>query len=241
MIAPSRFIDIHSHFLPGIDDGAETVAESLDILRWLAGQGVTDVIATPHFVNETNYVSTRAHNQKLLKEMQEHLAEEGLAINIYLGNEIYIDGKILDLFKERKITTLAGSVYLLVELPLNDEFPNYEDHLLDLMNRGFKVVLAHPERYGIFQKDYEKAQRLREAGILFQCNLGSIIGKYGKNAQKLIKKFAKDKMIFAFGSDVHHSGRKEYFALVRKKLSKYYSEAELRQILVTNPNRIINR
>ena len=232
-------IDIHSHILPGIDDGARNFMESAEIIRELAEQGVTDIIATPHFVNESAYVSPKYDNSRLLQELKQYLKDDGINVRVYLGNEIFIDENILELINKRKISSLADSKYLLVELPLNDEFPNYEDYLLDLMNNGFVVVLAHPERYSILKEDFEKARALYEMGVLFQCNLGSITGKYGNEAKKLIKRYAKDKMIFAFGNDAHRPGKSGYISAAIKKLSKYYSQAELKKLLVTNPSKIL--
>ncbi len=232
-------IDIHSHILPGVDDGARTLTDSVEIVRELMMAGVTDVVATPHYIIDTNYVSSRFENLQIFERLKQVVADEGLKINLYLGNEIYIDNEILQLLKKNTISTMAGSRYLLVELPLNEEFPNYQDVFLELMNEGYKVILAHPERYAIVQNNYEVMEELSEMGVLLQCNLGSIVGKYGSGAKKVIKRLAKEKRIFALGSDIHHAGRGEYLRLGQKKLAKYYSEAELGKILVRNARRII--
>ena len=232
-------IDIHSHILPGIDDGARTLYDSVEIARELASQGITDIIATPHYVNETKYVSPRGHNRRLLMELRKKLAEEGVKVNVYLGNEIYIDEEIEKLIKMGKISTLADSRYLLVELPLHEKYQNYEDVLGSLLNVGYQVVLAHPERYEIVQEDYGVAKELYEMGVLFQCNLCSIVGKYGKNARKMIRKLAKDKMIFAFGSDIHRCSRTNQIKVAQRKIAKYYNGAELERVFVKNPRKIL--
>lgn len=232
-------IDTHSHILPGIDDGARELADSVRLVRELVSQGVTDIIATPHFANETIYVSPRAENLKIMNSLKEKLVDEGVDVNIYLGNEIYIDNKILELLKFGAIATLADSKYLLVELPLNGEYPNYEDLLAELMQNGYKVILAHPERYEITQNDYSVIDDLCNIGVLLQCNTGSIVGKYGKKAKKLVEKLAKDKLIFVFGSDIHHCRGGEDLKMAQKKLRKYYSEDELNQVLVKNPKKIL--
>ena len=234
-------IDIHSHILPGIDDGSRDIAESVDIVRQLARQGVTDVIATPHYMDGTSFVSPRRVNLKLLEELKQALTDEGLRVNLYLGNEIYISDNILELVKAGKMSPLAESKCLLIELPLDDEFPNYEDYLQEIMDQGYQVILAHPERYIIAQEDYEIILQLHKMGILFQCNAGSIVGRYGKSAKKVMKKMAKDKLIFALGSDIHRCGRTDYITLAEKKLAKYYTEHELRWLLVGNPRKIIGR
>lgn len=232
-------IDIHAHILPGVDDGAETYEDGVGIVKSLVAGGVTDVIATPHYINETNYMSPRSENRKLMGELKKRLKKEGIEVNLYLGNEIYIDKNILNLIKNRKIAPLAGSKYLLVELPLNDEFDGYEDVFLELMENDYKVILAHPERYVIVQEDFEIARRLHDEGVLLQCNLASITGKYGHGAKKVLQRLAKEKMIFAFGSDMHRPGRNAFWELAMKKLGKYYNERELSQVLSINPKRIL--
>ena len=239
MVKISKMIDIHSHILPGIDDGSRDIAESIDMVRKLVRQGVTDIVATPHYMDGTSFVSPRKTNLKLLEELKQALNDEGVKVNLYLGNEIYISDNMLELLKAGKMSAMADSKYLLVELPLDDEYPNYEDFLLELMNHGYKVILAHPERYTIIQKDYEVVKNLHEMGVLMQCNINSIVERYGKSAKKVVKRMAKDKLIFAFGSDIHRCGRTDYITLAEKKLAKYYTEHELRWLMVGNPKKII--
>ncbi len=241
MVTPKRIIDIHSHILPGVDDGAGDFSDSLRILKWLANQGVTDVIATPHYIDETEYNVSRKKNLSLLKKLFSLTKKEGININLYLGNEIYINDKIDILLDTNKISSLANSEYLLIELPLSGKFPNYQDYFRDLIDRGKKIILAHPERYATFQNKYELIMELADLGVLFQCNIGSILGRYGKKAKKTMRKLAKDKLIFALGSDSHRSGRKAYFNLAIKKLSRYYKNGESEEILAINPAKILKK
>lgn len=232
-------IDLHSHILPGIDDGAEDFDASLELVRELCDGGVTDVFATPHYVDETVYVSKRDHNLSLLRQLQEKIEAEKLPIRLHLGNEIYITPRILKLLETGEITTLSQSKYLLVELPMSGDFSGYEDIFLNLIRAGYNVVLAHPERYDSFQKDFALVLRLSEIGVFFQCNLGSFVGQYGKAAMKLARKMAKEKMIFALGSDIHHPRGKDFISKSISKISKYFDEMELDEILVTNPRKIL--
>ena len=231
--------DIHSHVLPGIDDGSKSFAMSLDILRGLEKQGITNLICTPHYISETKQTSTRAANQKLLKQLQEKAQKEGIDINLYLGNEIYIDRDIKKLLKAKKISALNGGKYILIELPISGEYDQYEDVLQDLKLAGWQPILAHPERYVSFQNDYSKVIDLHRIGILFQCNLGSVIGQYGKHAKKLIKHMAKENLIFCFGTDIHRPRDYSEITKAQKKLQKYYSAAELNTLLAENPAKIV--
>lgn len=232
-------IDIHSHFLPGIDDGAKTIEDSINILNELAQQGVTDVIATPHYVEETIYTSSRRRNYELLDAVRARAREAGININLYLGNEIYINNNIIQLHQLGTVSALNNTTYLLVELSLSGKYPNYEGILDELVRAGYKVVLAHPERYATVQENFEILRPLAEMGVLFQCNLGSIIGQYGKNAKKTVRRMIKENMIFAFGSDIHRVRGTDDILLAQKKLAKHYKEADLNKVLYENPSKII--
>ena len=232
-------IDIHSHILPGIDDGARTLDESVLLVRELMRYGVTDVVATPHFVNESIYTSPRKENTKLLTKLRKRLKNEGLDVKIHLGNEIYIDPEIDSLIADGLVSKMAGSKYILVELPMSGEFPNYEDIFLDLMQNGYKVILAHPERYDTFRKDFSLIEDMHRMGVLLQCNLFSLAGKYGKGSKKTMTRMAKEKMIFALGTDIHHLSHTDYYSEAMKKLRKLCTEAEIETMMVENPRLIV--
>ncbi len=232
-------IDIHSHLLPGIDDGSKSFNDSIAILQGLSEQGITDVIITPHYVNGSTYMNPVDANRELLHTLRYEVISAGIPIRTYLGNEIYIDRDIVKLIKKDKITPLANSHYLLVELPMSGDFPDYEDILASLQYAGYRVILAHPERYHTIHADYSIVERLHEQGVLFQCNLGSFIGQYGRHAQKTVKRIAKDKFIFAVGTDIHHQRDYSEIAHAKKKLAHFYKKDELHRILVDNPASII--
>ena len=232
-------IDLHSHILPGIDDGAPDIDVSVRMCEWLASQGVTDVVATPHYVDETDYTVPATRNATSVAKITEILAKNGIKLNIYLGNEIYICNEIEKLLRSGEITGLNGSKYLLIELPMSGEYPNYLDIFLELMQHGYNVVLAHPERYESFKEDFSLIEELQEAGVLFQCNLGSLVGRYGKKARKTLVKMLKNKMVFGFGSDLHRPGSTDYLIEAKKKLAKYCDSSELDDLLVRNPASIL--
>ncbi len=232
-------IDIHSHILPGVDDGARVFDESVGIVKELAAQGVTDIIATPHFVNETIYMSPCKKNQELLDKLRGFLRDDGVDVNLYLGNEIFIDDNIFQLLKGGGLKPLADSNYLLIELAFSNPVSNYEDIFASLIEKGYKVVLAHPERYPYFHDDFKKLVDLHEMGVLFQCNLGSVTGKYGKDTMKAVRRLAKEDLIFAFGNDAHHFGHNGHVKAAVKKLSKYYNEKSLKKVLEDNAKKIL--
>lgn len=170
------------------------------------------------------------------------LIKHQIPVNLYLGNEIYIDSDIIKLFKEGIISSLNDSKYLLIELPMSGENEIYYDVFLDLINMGYKVVLAHPERYISFQKDFNKVYELKEIGVLFQCNVGSILGDYGSHAKKTIKRLLKEHLITFIGTDIHHKKENYNFAEnAKKKFSKYLTEDEINDIFENNARKLLNK
>ena len=235
-------IDIHSHLLYGIDDGSRSIVESAYIIKSLSEIGYTDIILTPHFINDSSYMSTRENNLDLLDRLKVELVKHQIPVNLYLGNEIYIDSDIIKLFKEGIISSLNDSKYLLIELPMSGENEIYYDVFLDLINMGYKVVLAHPERYISFQKDFNKVYELKEIGVLFQCNVGSILGDYGSHAKKTIKRLLKEHLITFIGTDIHHKKENYNFAeKAKKKFSKYLTEDEINDIFENNARKLLNK
>jgi len=234
-------IDLHTHLLPDIDDGVQTYDESLEILEELANHGVTKLLLTPHYLPDTIYNSPRSDNLKLLSELQKATAESGIDIELHLGNEIYITPEISKLLKDKILSPLADSKYLLIELPMSGVFEGYEDIFYNLQAEGYKVILAHPERYISTQKDFSILERLHNQGILFQCNLGSIIGQYGRHAAKTLKKLAKKDLIFAFGTDTHHFRDFSEIDEAVYQLTRIYGEAKLETLLEDNPLKILHK
>ena len=114
---------------------------------------------------------------------------------------------------------------------MTGDYPGQADIFLELLRSDYKVILAHPERYVSFQNDSAGLFELYNMGVLLQCNLGSFVDQYGKAARKLVVKLAKEKMIFGFGTDIHHPRGERFLPDVKRKLTKYYSDGELEELL----------
>lgn len=233
-------IDIHSHLLYGVDDGSKSIEESIITLSNLYKIGIESVILTPHYIEDSAYNSEVKENKKRIKILENELKKNNIDINLYLGNEIYISDNILELLKEKKITSLNNSKYLLIELPMSGEYNNYIEIFKELILKGYVVVLAHPERYISFQKDFSLILELNKIGVKFQCNIESILQKYGKGSYKTIKKIAKNKMITFLATDIHNNKKDySYIDVAIKKFKKYYNDEEIRQITLLNQKDIL--
>ncbi len=234
-------IDIHSHLLFGVDDGSRTLEESVHVIKKLSEVGYTDIILTPHYINDSTYVSTREENLDVLKRLKVGLIRNNVNVNLYLGNEIYIDSEIANLLKNNIISSLNDTKYLLIELPMSGENEIYYDVFLDLINMGYKVILAHPERYISFQKDFNKIYELKELGVLLQSNIGSVLGDYGRGAKKTIKRLLKENLITFMGTDIHHNKEEYTFVLkAKKKIGKYLTQKQINNIFENNAKVLLN-
>ena len=147
----------------------------------------------------------------------------------------------MDLLKNREIYSLNGTPYLLIELPMSGEYGGYLELFNYLNEQGCKVVLAHPERYLSFQKDYKKVDEVLSTGVLLQSNIESILGKYGSSAKKMIKRLLKEKKITFLATDIHHK-KHDYndFNKAKKMMLKYISESEYEMLVNINPSKLLN-
>ena len=234
--------DIHSHILFDVDDGSKTIEESTELLKKLHKVGFNNVILTPHYIKDSEYSSKNKEKKQKINELKEELIKQNIDINIFLGNEIFINNEIYELIKEGEIHTLNNTRYILVELPFHNEIVNLEDIIYELKIKGLIPIIAHPERYSYFQNNYKEVDRLREEGFLFQGNYASILGYYGKDAQKLLKYMLKKQYIDYLGTDIHRTAKtyvKENFKKIEKNILKI-TKKEYYQEIKDNCDNLVN-
>lgn len=215
-IFPENFVDIHSHLLPGIDDGAKTLEESITLIKKMYGYGIKNFICTPHIM-EGVWENTPTTIQNSLEKVKNHLHEIGLNdINISAAAEYMLDNNFSSLLKNEPLLTLKDR-YLLVEMSyLNAPFNLYEQ-LFEIQIAGYLPILAHPERYGFFHTSFEEFKKLKDAGCLFQLNLLSLSNYYGKDVQNCALKLLKENMYDFVGSDTHHLRHLNYLQNINNK------------------------
>lgn len=234
-------IDLHCHILPSIDDGSKTIKESLEILRHAAEAGITDAVLTPHYIRDSKYNCDNARKAELLAELKAAAAAAEIPINLYLGNEIYIDHDLLNLLGSGEVSTLANSRYLLVELPVLTEDQAAGDTLFKLITSGFTPIIAHPERYQYVQKNPAYVDTFIEIGCLFQGDYQSLLGKYGRAAKKSLEKLIKAGKITFLASDTHHSTDDYNLRkAIRHTCGLVKTAAECEALFETNPQKVLN-
>ena len=232
-------IDIHSHILPGLDDGAQSIEQSLEILQELINQNVEEVIATPHIISGS-YDNNRKSIDEKFDELSSKISKNRLQIKIHKGAEVYFEPNLIEKVKREKLT-LASSSYVLIESDLQ-RFPNnFFETLFQFQNEGFIPILAHAERYHQFVNDFDHLLDIINHGILIQMNCGSLFGQYGERIQNLAHKMLKVGCVHFIASDVHNLGRHPVLMnSAYQYLTEKYSESLAEFLMNENPKRVVN-
>jgi len=238
-------IDIHTHLLPGIDDGSMSVDQTMQIIDEAEKAGFTDIITTSHYI-ENVYDFSKTKRQEMIDALQNIINSKN--INLYNGAEIYITTNMLELLENSTIPTLADSRYVLFELPMSkDEFKkeNIRKKTIDLIKvlreNNYIPIIAHPERYEAVKDDPELAIEWVYRGALLQSNYGSLSEKYGFKAKRTVAKLLKANAIHFLGSDNHrentiYADMKAY----QKNIVKLIGKERFNELTETNPRAVLN-
>lgn len=232
-------IDIHSHIIPKIDDGADSFEEAYTMFLEASNAGFTDIISTSHYI-EDYYEADSIKRHSWIEAMNKVLKENNVNLKLHCGNEIYITQNLIKLIKEKKVSTLADSKYVLFELPMNNNVKYLNEMIFEIKSLGMIPVIAHPERYAFVQQNSNMLINLIEQGALFQGNYASIIGRYGNHAKNTIKKLLKANMIHFLGTDCHK--KNDIYSQMNEiviELEKVLGKEKLEELTTINPRYII--
>ncbi len=198
-LIPSGYVDIHSHILPGIDDGASTLEDTQFLIEEMKQLGFTKVITTPHTMNNV-WDNTPETIENAITKVKSNVT---LPFEIQAASEYLLDESVIIKAKEKTLLTLKNN-FVLVELSyLNPPIQLY-DFLYQLQLSGYHVVLAHPERYSYYHSNKKEYKKLKKAGCLFQLNLLSTVGYYGREVAETAHYLLKENLYDFTGSDIHH-------------------------------------
>ena len=197
--------DLHAHILPGLDDGARNIDQTLEMARVAAQSGTRFMLATPHRRDVTDR-SSPAEVRSLIDEVNVRVKEQGTDLTLLLGMENHLDVDLPEEVEQGRALSMAGSRYILVELPFFGR-PNYvEEVLFQVQSRGLTPVLAHPERLEVFHAEPELLVTLVERGMLTQVTAGSLEGYFGKNVRKFTEALFRHGLVHILASDTHFPG-----------------------------------
>lgn len=236
-ITMDKIVDIHTHILPGVDDGAVNINESIEIINHLYEKGITDIVLTSHYIKNTKYNYNQTKRVKIFEKLVKKLNND--SIRLYLGNEVYLVDEVIELLKQGEISTINGSKYLLIELPLSGYISNLQNILCELNDYGIIPIIAHPERYKFIQKDNKRIYELLEFNCLLQCNIDSLNGKYGSSAKKTMKWLLKNDLVSCVATDTHYVDNSKNLEKAYKKLKKKVGVDKFRELTLNNPLKIL--
>ncbi len=193
---------MHSHLLPGIDDGAKNMEDSLALIRKLQGLGYKKLYTTPHVMADL-YPNTPEIILGKLEELRAALKAAQIDIEIGAAAEYLMDEAFGEKIKKGNLLTLPGN-RVLVEMSFVSPPPNLDQYIFQLQTKGYKVIIAHPERYLFYRDQFDKYISFKERGCELQLNLLSLIGYYGKPTQDTARKLLKAGLVDYLGTDLHH-------------------------------------
>ncbi len=196
-------VDVHSHFIPGIDDGAATIEDSIELVAGMKSLGYSKVITTPHVMSDY-YRNTPEIILSGLEKVREALKVHGIDMEIEAAAEYNVDADFEPKIDKKELLTF-GDNYVLFELPFMQEPPMLNDVIWKLQTTGYKPVLAHVERYGFWHNNWDKIEEIKNRGVYLQLNIGSLTGAYGPEVKSIAEKMVDEGMVDLVGSDCHHS------------------------------------
>ena len=197
------FVDIHNHILPGIDDGAKTVGESIELINGFSQFGVKDFITTPHIMHNYYPNNPETINKSLLLLKNSLLENDMKDISIRAAAEHMVDDNFESILELGTIMPLDDQ-HVLVEMSYLQASINFDEAVSKIMKHGFFPILAHPERYLYLNNNFKKHREFKKQGIRYQLNLLSLSKFYGKEVQQMAFKLLDEGMIDFIGSDIHN-------------------------------------
>jgi len=238
-------IDIHSHILPGIDDGARDLEEALEMARLAVADGIRVMVATPHlFKHKTGDLGAINEKKVILEHLdrfRDRLAAEDIDLEILPGCDFPLSAKALDLLEEDRVMTVnEGNRYLLLELPHFAIPPNLEDICFGLQSRGLTPIITHPERHPLILERPERLERLVDLGCLAQLTASSLTGGFGRQVAKVSRQLVKKGYIHLLASDAHNTrGRPPILSKAVRELTRLIGPEEARIMVSQNPEKVI--
>ncbi len=199
-------IDIHSHILPGVDDGAKDMATALEMARMAVDDGIKKMIATPHLFRGSDSASGFEEIEKARKEFTEVLKENDIPLELLVGAEVHISHNLIDEIRDhRRFLVLNQSRYMFIEFPSEHVFSGAKDLVFELMTEGIIPIIAHPERNSVFRRNPNFLYELLEMGVLSQVNQGSFNGIYGTHVQEAVFRFLELGYVHFLATDCHNT------------------------------------
>ncbi len=234
-------IDLHSHLLPGIDDGADSWEETLEMARAALDDGVTCMVATPHMMPDGEFANRSHGVLALIEETKERLARESLPLEVVAGGELYIHPTLHEGVRDGTLLTYGKAhKYALVELPSIDVPPYAERVIFELQVGGVQPILAHPERNPSLVQGMERLVEWVERGLLLQVNARSLLGDSGSRSRRFAEELLEWRLVHFIASDAHGIKRRPPgLSAARERAAGIVGPQMAEAMVRTNPARVI--
>jgi protein-tyrosine phosphatase len=235
-------IDLHSHILYGLDDGPKSAEESIAMAVLYKHVGFSRVVATPHFVWGTRWTSSKNEIDRRVSLLNESLENKGVGIRIFSGMEIALDADLEAFLDQEILCTLAGSPYLLIEPPFY-HLPQHWDYMLfALTAKGYRIILAHPERCPSLVSDPKNLDKIKNGGILLQANCDSFLGYYGKDVSSAAFHLLTKGHLHLLATDSHDTRKRspENMLKALPLLEAFAGPETINLLTRINPENVLN-
>ena len=230
-------VDMHSHILPGIDDGSPDVETSLLLVSGLYDLGIRTCIATPHIIGDL-YRNNNETIEAALDKLQQACAAAAIPMQISAAAEYMLDDYFMELLQQKQPLRTLHKNLLLTEIPYTSEPVNLQEIVFHIITGGYQPILAHPERYFYFHNNFEGYKKLKDLGFILQVNLLSLTGYYGKNATRAARYLLDEGLVGLVGTDLHHGRHLNAFQSQDnlKLFNKYLKNSKLLNQELQEPN-----
>jgi len=219
-------IDMHSHLIPSIDDGSKSINSSLEILEYMSRVGYKKIITTPHTI-ANKYPNSTSSILKGLDELNEALKDRKIDIDVEVASEYYMDDEFINRLNIDDILTIGDDKYILFETSYNFKPIYFEEVVFQMISKGYRPILAHPERYKYISNPKKEFLRFKKLGIYLQLDINSLGGHYGKLAKKYAKILINLGIVDFIGSDVHYKKQVSF-------MEKIFTTKEYHKIFLKN-------
>jgi protein-tyrosine phosphatase len=233
-------IDLHTHILPGIDDGVQSEDEAVEFARMAVADGVRVIVATPH-CREGSYENERAAVLEHVDRLRARLVREQLALDLQPGAEVHVAPELIPRIRDGRAPTLADNGRtLLLELSLSQVPIQLERTVFDLKLGGIEVVLAHPERVRYFQEDIARYEAVVQQGAWGQITTGSVLGQFGTTAREFSEELLRRGLVHVLASDAHNvRGRPPVLSAARRRAAELVGERYAQAMVDSAPRALL--
>lgn len=240
MTSENRMIDLHSHLLPWIDDGAESLEMALEMARIASADGIGTVVCTPH-IYPGLYENSASGISIAVTRMQRELDEAGIALRLEVGADVHLARDLAGAVAQGRVPTLAGSRYLLLEPPHHTAPPGFEEAAFELMTAGIVPVVTHPERLSWIHEHYPLFERLADRGVWMQVTAGALTGRFGRRVKYWGERFVGEGRCHILATDAHHPQRRPpLLAEARDAAAKLVGAAEAENMVRARPQAVLD-